>query len=80
MPNDTYNHPLMHVTHQRKCNISIHPILSSKLGESFGLHLQEAEKDLGLISLRSKLTSLRQMPIISIMMSQESMKKSFATM
>ena len=54
--------------------------LSLKLGESFGLLLQKLKRNSGLILPKSRLMNLKQMQIISIMMLQKSMKRSFATM
>ena len=54
--------------------------LSLKLGESFGLLLQKLKRNSDLILPKSRLMNLKQMQIISIMMLQKSMKRSFATM
>ncbi len=43
----------------RKCNIFILPILSLKHGESFGLHLQKAEKELGLDITQEQIDELK---------------------
>ena len=80
MPNDTYNSPFNARYASKEMQYIYSPDFKFKTWRKLWIALAEAEKELGLISLRSKLTSLRQMPIISIMMSQESMKKIFATM
>ena len=80
MPNDTYNSPFNARYASKEMQYIYSPDFKFKTWRKLWIALAEAEKELGLDITQEQIDVLRQMPIISIMMLQESMKRSFATM
>ena len=73
MPNDTYNSPFNARYASKEMQYIYSPDFKFKTWRKLWIALAEAEP-------KSRLMNLKQMQIISIMMLQKSMKRSFATM
>lgn len=80
MPNDTYNSPFNARYASKEMQYIYSPDFKFKTWRKLWIALAEAERNSDLILPKSRLMNLKQMQIISIMMLQKSMKRSFATM